>query len=150
MRALGSLPSKVSGFADSGGRGACSWVAGGGGGYGGTVSRGSKGTQEVVRQDRVVLQGVHRECQDCQELQGLQEALVLETVEVLQMGRQEDLGSWEVWVHVEGIHLGPKVGVDKVVEDQNCHCHLHSHCWGLQQVVHNWVVKKPLQEEVHS
>ena len=34
MRALGSLPSKVSGFADSGGRGARSWFAGGGGGYG--------------------------------------------------------------------------------------------------------------------
>ena len=34
MRALGSLPSKVSGFADSGGCGAHSWVAGGGGRYG--------------------------------------------------------------------------------------------------------------------
>ena len=34
MRALGSLPLKVSGFEDSGGRGARSWVAGGGGGYG--------------------------------------------------------------------------------------------------------------------
>ena len=34
MRALGSLPSKVSGFADSGGCGARLCVAGGGGGYG--------------------------------------------------------------------------------------------------------------------
>ena len=34
MSALGSLPSKVSGFADSGGRSARSWVTGGGGGYG--------------------------------------------------------------------------------------------------------------------
>ena len=34
MRALGLLPLKVSGFADSGGCGAHSWVADGGGGYG--------------------------------------------------------------------------------------------------------------------
>ena len=55
MRALGSLPSKVSGFADSGGRGARLWVAVVEGGTG-TVSKGSTETQEVVGQDRVVLQ----------------------------------------------------------------------------------------------
>ena len=33
MSVFESLPSKVSGFADSGGRVACSWVTSGGGGY---------------------------------------------------------------------------------------------------------------------
>ena len=109
----------------------------------GTVSKGSKGTQEVVRQDRGVLQGVHHDHQDRWELRGLQEALGSETVEVLQMGRQK------VWVHVKGSHLGPKVGVDEVVEGRNCHCCLRRH-WSLRQVVHDWVVGKPLQEEVRS
>ena len=122
----------------------------------GTVSKGNTETQEVVHPDRValqdtvVLQRVRRDRQDCRELRGLQEALGLETVEVLQTGRQEGQGCWEVWVHVEGSHLGPEVGVDEVVEGQNCHCHLHRHCWGLWQVVHNWVVKKPLRDEVRS
>ena len=98
MRALGSLPSKVSGFADSGGRGARSWVAGGGGGGGyGYGIQGSMEIQEVVRQDKAVLQEVHQvalqgvRCgrQDRRELQGLQEALGSETVEVRQKGCQE-------------------------------------------------------------
>ena len=64
----------------------------------GTVSKGSKGTQEVVHQDRVVLQavlrqvafqGVRHDRQDCQELWGLQEVLDSKTVEVLKTGRQE-------------------------------------------------------------
>ena len=63
MRALGLLLSKVSGFADSGGHGACSWVASGGGVYG-MVSRDSTGTQEVV------LQGVHHDRRDCQGSSG--------------------------------------------------------------------------------
>ena len=57
------------------------------------------------------------------ELRGLQEVLGLKTVEVLQTGRQEDQGHWEAWVHVEETHLGPEVGVDKVVEGRSCHCH---------------------------
>ena len=110
----------------------------------GTVSKGSTETHEVVRQDRVVLQGVCCDRQDCWELQGLQEALSLETVEVLQTGCRE------AWLHVEESHLGPKVGVDKVVEGQSRHCRLHHHCWGRQLVVRDWVVEKPLREEVRN
>ena len=87
----------------------------------GTVSKGSTEIQEVVRQGRgvlqdkvvlqAVLQGVRRDCWDCRELWGLQEALGLKTVEVLQMGCQEDRGHQEVWVLVEENLLGPKVGV---------------------------------------
>ena len=66
------------------------------------------------------------------------------------MGRQEGPGCWEVWVHIEGSHLVPEVGVNKVVEGQNHHHRLHCRRRGLRQVVRNWVVEKPLQEEVHS
>ena len=61
----------------------------------GTVSKGSTETQEVVRQDRGVLQGVHHDHQDRWELRGLQEALGLKIVEVLQMGHQGDQGRRE-------------------------------------------------------
>ena len=123
----------------------------------GMVSKGSMGTQEVVCQDKgvlqdrvvlqviiqAVLQGVHRDRQDRRELRGVQEALGLETVEVLQTGCQEGQGCREAWVHVEGSHLGPKVGVNEVVEGRSL-------CWGLRQVVRGWVVEKPLREEVRS
>ena len=62
----------------------------------GTVSRGSMETQEVVLQAvlqevrQVAIQGVRHDRQDRQELWGLQETLGLETVGVLQTGRQED------------------------------------------------------------
>ena len=97
-----------------------------------TVSKDSMGTQEVVRQ--VALQRVRRDRQDCQELRGLQELPGLETMEVLQTGRQGDQGHRDVWVHIEGIHLGPMVGVDEVTEVQNCCCCLRC-CRGLWQVV---------------
>ena len=109
----------------------------------GTESKGSTGTQEVV------LQGVC-ERQDRWELWGLQEALGLGTMEVLQTGRQEDQGRWEAWVHVKENHLGPEVGVDKVVDGQNCCCCLRRRPQGLRQVVRDWVVEEPLQEEVRS
>ena len=51
------------------------------------------------------------------------------------MGRQEGQGGWEAWVHIEGSHLSPEVGVNKVVEGQNCHHHLRYRHWGLRQVV---------------
>ena len=100
----------------------------------GTESKGSTETQEVGRQDKgvlqdrvvlqvvlqevcqAVLQGARRDRQDRRELRGVQEALGLETVEVLQTGCQEGQGCREAWVHVEGSHLGPKVGVNEVVE----------------------------------
>ena len=116
----------------------------------GTESKGSTGTQEVDRQgkgvlqDRAVLQGVRRDRQDRRELRDLQEVLGLETVEVLQTGCQK------VWVHVKGSHLGPEVGVDEVVEGQNCHCRLRRRRQGLQQVVRDWVIEEPLEEEVRS
>ena len=50
----------------------------------GTVSKGSTEIQEVA------LQGVRRDHQDRWELQGFQEVLGSETVEVLQTGCQED------------------------------------------------------------
>ena len=80
----------------------------------------------------------------------LQGALGLKTVVVLQMGRQEDQGRREVWVHVERSLLVPEVGVDEVVEGQNCHCCLCRCHWGLRQVVRDWVVEMPLREEVRS
>ena len=84
----------------------------------GTVSRDITGTQEVVLQDRVVLQvvlqEVHHDRQDRQELRDLQEVLGLESVEVLQTGRQEGQGRRGVWVHVEGSLLVPEVGVDEL------------------------------------
>ena len=123
----------------------------------GTESKGSTGTQEVARQVKGVLQGVLQEVrqvalqavrrgrQDRRELRGLQEALGSETVEVPQMGRQEGRGRREAWVHVEESLLVPKV-----VEDQS-HCRrLHCCHWGLRQVVRDWVVEEPLQEEVRS
>ena len=134
----------------------------------GTESKGSTGTQEVGRQDKgdlqdrvvlqvvlqevrqAVLQGVRHDRQDRRELRGHQGARGSETVEVLQTDRQVGQDRQEAWVHVEGSLLVPEVGVDEVVEGQNCHCHLHRHCWGLWQVVHNWVVKKPLRDEVRS
>ena len=106
----------------------------------GTESKGSTETQEVGRHNR----------QDRRELRGLQGALGSETVEVLQTGRQGGQGRREVWVHVEGSLLVPEVGVDEVVEDQS-HCRrLRRRHWGLRQVVRDWVVKEPLQEEVRS
>ena len=57
--------------------------------------------QEVVRQDRgvlqgrVVLQAVRHDRQDCRELRDLQEVLGLETVRILQTDCQEGLGCWE-------------------------------------------------------
>ena len=96
----------------------------------GMESKGSTETQEVGRQDKgvlqdraalqavlqevcqVALQGVHRDRQDCRDLRDLQEVLGSETVEVLQTGRQVDQDRREAWVHVEGSHLGPKVGVN--------------------------------------
>ena len=114
----------------------------------GTVSRDITGTQEVVLQE--VLQGDHHDHQDRQELGGLQEALGLETVEVLQMGRQEGQGHREVWVHIEGSLLVPEVGVDEVVEDQSRCRRLRRRHRGLRQVVRNWVVEEPLREEVRS
>ena len=116
----------------------------------GTVSKGSTETQEVVRQDRGVLQGVHHDHQDRWELRGLQEALGSETVEVLQMGRQEGQGRRGVWVHVEGSLLVPEVGVDEVVEDQIRRRRLRRRHRGLRQVVRDWVVEMPLREEVRS
>ena len=126
----------------------------------GTESRGSTGTQEVGRQDKgvlqdrvvlqVVLQEVRRDRQDRRELWGLQGALGSETVEVLQTGRQGGQGRREVWVHVEGSLLVPEVGVDEVVEGRSCHRRLRCRCWGLRQVVRDWVVKEPLWDEVHS
>ena len=116
----------------------------------GTVSKGSTGIQEVVCQGRGVLQGVCRNHQDRWELQGLQEALGLETVEVLQTGRQEGQGCWEVWVHVEGSLLVPEVGVDEVVGDQSRRRRLRRRHLGLRQVVRDWVVEMPLREEVRS
>ena len=121
----------------------------------GVVSKDSTGTQEVVLQGvlqeacQVVLQGVC-ERQDRWELWGLQEALGLGTMEVLQTGRQEDQGRWEAWVHVKENHLGPEVGVDKVVDGQNCCCCLRRRPQGLRQVVRDWVVEDPLREEVRS
>ena len=128
----------------------------------GMESKGSMETQEVGRQDKgvlqdrvvlqvvlqevcqAVLQGARRDRQDRRELQGLQEALSLETVEVLQTGCRE------AWLHVEESHLGPKVGVDKVVDGQNCCCCLRRRPQGLRQVVRDWVVEDPLREEVRS
>ena len=129
----------------------------------GTESKDSTETQEVDRQDKgvlqdrmvlqvvlqevrqVALQGVRRDRQDRRELWGLQGALGSETVEVPQMGRQEGRGRREAWVHVEESLLVPKV-----VEDQS-HCRrLHCCHWGLRQVVRDWVVEEPLQEEVRS
>ena len=95
-----------------------------------TVSKDSTGTQEVVHQDkvvlqeRVVLQGVRHDRRDCRELRGLQGALGSETVEVPQTDRQGDQGRREVWVHVEGSLLVPEVGVDEVVEGQSRCCRL--------------------------
>ena len=120
----------------------------------GTESKGSTEIQEGDRQDkgvlqdRVVLQGVCCDRQDCWELQGLQEALNLETVEVLQTGRQEGQGRREAWAHVEGNLLVPEVGVDEVVEGQRSRCRRRHR--GLRQVVRGWVVEKPLREEVRS
>ena len=71
-------------------------------------------------------------------------------MEVFQTGCQEGQGHREVWVHVEGSHLGPEVGVNEVVGGQNHHCRLRHRCQGLQQVVRDWVVEEPLQEEEHS
>ena len=100
----------------------------------GTESKGSTGTQEVVLQDRVVLQevlqGVLRDRQDRRELRDLQEILGSETVEVLQTGRQEGQGRREVWVHVEGSLLVPEVGVVEVVEGQSRCCRLRRCHWG--------------------
>ena len=96
----------------------------------------------------VALQGVHRDRQDCRDLRDLLEVLGSETVEVLQTGRQEGLDRREEWVHVEGSRLVPKVGVDEVVEGQSCR-RRHRHR-GLRQVVRDWVVGVPLQEEVRS
>ena len=110
----------------------------------GTVSKGSTEIQEVA------LQGVRRDHQDRWELQGFQEVLGSETVEVLQTGRQGGQGRLEVWVHVEGSLLVPEVGVNEVVEDQSCHRRLRRRHRGLRQVVRDWVVKVPLREEVHS
>ena len=121
----------------------------------GTVSKSSTEIQEVVRhdkgvlQDRVVLQGVRRDRQDCRELWGLQGALGSETVVVLQTGRQGGQGRREVWVHVEGSLLVPEVGVDEVVDGQSrCRCRCRHR--GLRQVVCNWVDGVPLREEVRS
>ena len=94
--------------------------------------------------------GVHCDRQGRQDLQDLQEVLGSETVGVLQTDRQEGLGCREVWVHVEESHLGPKVGVDKVVEDQSRRRRLRRRHWGLRQAVRDWVVGVPLREEVHS
>ena len=107
---------------------------------------------QVVLQEvrQAVLQGVRRDRQDRWELRGLQGALGLETVVVLQTGCQEDQGRGEAWVHVKGSLLVPKVGVIEVVEDQSCCRRLCHHHWALRQVVHDWVVEEPLREEVRS
>ena len=124
----------------------------------GTESKGSTGIQEVDRQGKgvlqdrvalqVVLQEVRHDRQDRRELRGLQGALGLETVEVLQTGRQEGQGRRGVWVHVEGSLLVPEVGVDEVVEDQSRRRRRRH--WGLRQVVRDWVVEMPRREEVRS
>ena len=134
----------------------------------GMVSKGSMGTQEVVCQDKgvlqdrvvlqvvlqevrqAVLQGVRRDRQDRRELRGHQGVQGSETVEVLQTGRQVGQDRREAWVHVEGSLLVPEVGVDEVVEDQSRRRRLRRRHRGLRQVVRDWVVKKPLWEEVHS
>ena len=108
----------------------------------GTGSKGSTGIQEAGRQDKgvlqdrvvlqvvlqevrqAVLQGVRHDRQDRQELWGLQGALGLETVEVLQTGCQEGQGCREAWAHVEGSLLVPEVGVVEVVEGQSRCCRL--------------------------
>ena len=130
----------------------------------GTESKGSTETQEVGRQDKGVLQdrvvlqvvlqgvrqGVRQDRQDRRELRDLQEVLGLETVVVLQTGRQVGQGHREVWVHVEGSLLVPKVGVVEVVEGQSRRRRLRRCHRGLRQVVRDWVVEEPLREEVRS
>ena len=125
----------------------------------GTESKDSTETQEGDRQDKgvlqdrvalqVVLQEVRHDRQDRRELRGLQGALGLETVEVLQTGRQEGQGHREAWAHVEGNLLVTEVGVNEAVEGQSrcCLCRCHR---DLRQVVRDWVVEVPLREEVHS
>ena len=70
-------------------------------------------------------------------------------MEVLQTGRQEGQGRREAWAHVEGNLLVPEVGVNEAVEGQSRR-RLRRRPRGLRQVVRDWVVKKPLWEEVHS
>lgn len=77
-----------------------------------TVSMGSRGTQKVVCQERVVIHG----CQGCQDLWELQGVLGSETVEVLQTGCLVGRDHWEAWVHDKRIHPYPMVGVIEVVE----------------------------------